>query len=67
MSTKPIFTWHDLSGRLTSPMDASRCALALSLRMARRAGRVIERRGLHRYAVFHGGMNIRYIEGSVGQ
>ena len=59
---KPRYIWHDVSGKFTAPMDASRCALALSLRVARRAGRIIERRGPHHYAVFYGGMNIRIIQ-----
>lgn len=61
MSPKLRFAYHDMNS--CERKTCARCAIALTLRMARRAGRIIERRGPHHYAIFHGGLNIRIIEG----
>lgn len=65
MNKKIQFAYHDAVGHLCGRHLCARCAIALCLRMARRAGRIIERRGRHQYAIFYGGMNIRIIEGVV--
>lgn len=62
MKNKLRFAYHDVNS--CERKTCARCAIALTLRMARRAGRIIERRGPHCYAIFHGGLNIRIIEGS---
>jgi len=61
MNSKLRFAYHDHGS--CDKRICPRCAIALCIRMARRAGRHIERRGAHHYAIFCGGLNIRIIEG----